>query len=176
MELNTAITLLAKGVLPEGQPQSWYDLGAGTGVFTQALAALLPSESDVLAIDRDISSLNQIPVSLKSVRISTRVADFTLPMPDEQRDGILLANSLHFIKDAVAFLAILKNRLKTGGRLLIVEYDLTQSSRWVPYPVSFSSLQVLCQEAGLEPPSILAKTPSRLNRSHIYSALVNKNI
>lgn len=172
MELSTAITLLAKGITSTDEPQHWTDLGAGTGLFTRALASLLPVNSEVLAIDRDRTALASIPPRMNAVRIVTSLVDFMVSIPEEKRDGFLLANSLHFVKDATSFLSRLKTKLKENGRLLIVEYDMTQPSRWVPYPVSFQRLEVLCSKAELPAPRKLADTPSRLNRTDIYSALI----
>jgi hypothetical protein len=50
-------------------------------------------------------------------------------------DGMLLANSLHFVRDAAAVLARLAARVRPGGRVVLVEYDKRRASPWIPYPI-----------------------------------------
>lgn len=171
MELNTAVTLLQKGVKQTNDPQQWADLGAGQGLFTKALASLLPSASTILAVDKEASSLNTLTWSAPHVTLVKRVADFsTDELDDYTWDGILLANALHFIKDNRKLLTRLRKKLKPGGALLIVEYDTDVANAWVPYPVSFSSLAKLAAEIGGEL-AFLSTVPSRYHREGIYSAL-----
>src|SRR5215471_3346594 len=81
-------------------PQLWVDLGCGTGLFTLALTANLPARSKIIAIDKDEKALKKIPPTANNVIIQTKVADFasgTLDVKDI--DGILMANSLHYVND-----------------------------------------------------------------------------
>src|SRR5262245_38644512 len=105
MEPDEARRLIAHHSLGEGGPQVWADLGCGDGRFTRALASLLPDGSTIHAIDRDRAVLKSIERSHHGVDIQTHVGDFTsLPWPFEAVDGILMANSLHYVHDPLEFL------------------------------------------------------------------------
>src|ERR1043165_3350816 len=105
-------------------PQLWLDLGCGTGLFTLALAANLPSGSKIIAIDKDEKALRKIPARVNDVAIQTMAADFVSDaLAVREVDGILLANSLHYVKYKVIFLKKLISSMKTNGVFLIIEYD-----------------------------------------------------
>ncbi len=81
-----------------------------------------------------------------------------------------MANSLHFERDKLAVLRLVRGYLRPGGRLVLVEYDTTQGNPWVPFPLSFRSWALLATEAGFRDTRRLASVPSRFLGS-IYSAL-----
>lgn len=92
-----------------------------------------------------------------------------------QFDGLLMANSLHYVSDQKIFINRLKNSLKSFGRILLVEYDTDAANPWVPYPVSFKSLQALARNTGFDSAFKIGQEPSLLNRSNIYSAVLKMN-
>jgi SAM-dependent methyltransferase len=149
----------------------WADLGAGTGTFTRALMEVLGAGSTVYAVDADARAeraLRELASSSSgSVRVIAVHADFTRPLElpglgraDAQLDGILLANALHFVRDAENVLARLVKRLRPGGRMILVEYDRRGASRWVPHPIPASRWGQLAESAGLTAPTITATRPS----------------
>ncbi len=75
-------------------------------------------------------------------------------------DGILLANSLHFVREKGRLLQELRRLLEHGGRVLIVEYDTDRGNHWVPYPFSFAAWEVMAREAGFQKTELLGKHPS----------------
>ena len=171
MELSTAVRLIEKGIPKTPRPQKWLDLGAGRGLFTNALAGLLGAGSMVCAVDKDQGSLDSIKVSSTAANIIKLKKDFVNATLDwEKWDGILMANALHFVPDQLSFLRIVK---QNGSRLLIVEYNTDTPNPWVPYPVSFLSLKKLIQTAGFDTATFLDEEPSRFNRATIYSSAVS---
>jgi SAM-dependent methyltransferase len=149
----------------------WADLGAGTGTFTRALAELLGAGSTVYAVDGDaraVRALRELSSSSSGdVRVTAVRADFTrplelpgLPRAHAQFDGILLANALHFVRDAEGVLSGLVKQLRPGGRVIVVEYDRRGASQWVPYPIAASRWPQLAESAGLTEPTITATRPS----------------
>jgi trans-aconitate methyltransferase len=165
MEIHDAIELLREAVGDDSGV--WADLGAGTGTFTRALAALLGPHSTIYAVDDDakaVRALRALP-STETARLVAVKADFTrsLEAPglgDALLDGILLANALHFVRDAPGVLGRLVERLRAGGRVVIVEYDRRDASRWVPYPIAASRWPELAVAAGLTGARITATRPS----------------
>jgi SAM-dependent methyltransferase len=96
-------------------------------------------------------------------------ADFTRPLDVPPLDGIVAANSLHYVRDKTALLRRLRGYLKPTGRLLVVEYNADQGNPWVPHPFSFATFGSLAQAAGYREPTLIATYPSRFLRE-IYSA------
>jgi ubiquinone/menaquinone biosynthesis C-methylase UbiE len=116
--------------------QLWLDLGCGTGLFTLALARNLPPGSKIIAIDKDEKALRKIPATVNDVVIQTLAADFVYDALDvKEVDGILIANSLHYVKEKETLLKKLISSMKTNGVFLIVEYDRRAGNQWVPYPL-----------------------------------------
>ena len=167
-----ARSLIQKGIDRLASPQRWADLGAGDGLFTQTLAALLPPNSNVIAIDKSPNVLARIPTRMGGSTIEKRSADFTHTgiIPDIV-DGILMANALHYVQDQDAFLTTLLEKLNVTGRIIIVEYDTDTPNAWVPYPISFASL---CRrfEQKFKTVTKMNDTPSVFHRASIYSALL----
>jgi hypothetical protein len=86
-------------------------------------------------------------------------------------DGILMANSLHFIQDQHRFL---RRLLSVTDCFLIVEYERSKPSPWVPYPVGFERLSEFFSKAGAERVEKLATRQSRFGGT-IYSALAKQS-
>ncbi|MPY89799.1 MAG: methyltransferase domain-containing protein [Luteitalea sp.] len=173
MQSATILNLITKGV--QRGDAAWADFGSGEGRFTRALRALLGPDADIYTVDVDASTLERQRRTFGTHADVSRThfveADFTQPLDLPPLDGVLLANALHFIKDQTTMLKQLRAYLKPSGRLLVIEYDITRGSVWVPYPLPFRTLARLAPAAGFQQPVLLATTPSRF-RSQIYSALV----
>jgi 2-polyprenyl-3-methyl-5-hydroxy-6-metoxy-1,4-benzoquinol methylase len=174
MELSTAIRLIKKGVTNSETVQTWADFGAGTGLFTQALANCLNHESTIYAIDKDWTSLAKLDTKLLSAHIKKINHDFISENLDiELLDGIIIANALHFVNNKRSFLLQLKKKLKPSGKIIIIEYEMTFGNAWVPYPVNLDALQKLSDEIGLTTTK-LDEEPSMYNQTTMYSALLIK--
>ncbi|HEY5826126.1 MAG TPA: class I SAM-dependent methyltransferase, partial [Cyclobacteriaceae bacterium] len=151
MELTTAIHLIEGGVDKKLTAQTWADLGAGNGLFTKAIASLLNQQSEIYAIDKDLVSLRQIPDELNQVSIKKRTKDFSKEEINEGPfDGILMANSLHYVQNQSSLLTKLIPLLKSNGRMILIEYDMDKSNTWVPYPISYAAIIKLAKSAGFE--------------------------
>ena len=167
------VALLAPGIT-QGEGGVWADLGAGTGAFTLALADLIGPHGVIQAIDRDRAALaelrNAFVSAVPQAELRVQATDFTRRLDLKDLDGIVMANSLHFVEDKTRVLTLVRGYLKRGGRLILVEYDSDRGNTWVPHPLSFESWEDLASEAGFVETRKLATVPSRfLHR--IYSAL-----
>ncbi|MFN8446424.1 MAG: methyltransferase domain-containing protein [Caldilineaceae bacterium] len=153
MELHEGIALIEDDSLRMGGAQSWADLGCGAGFFTEALASLVPAESRIYAVDKSLP-LPLKRTTTRRVAIHPLQRDFVRDeLPFAELDGILMANSLHYVRNQLDFLQKVQSILKADHRFLIVEYDIERANPWVPYPVSFATTQKLFRQAGY--PTIL---------------------
>ena len=171
-------------------PLRWADLGCGHGLFTEALAQFLPRDSKIYGVDLRPTLHSEV---VNGVAIFPIKADFiNIPLPFSDLDGILMANSFHYVEDKPAFLEKIKEYLRPGGAagsalkpggitgsalkpgapLLFVEYDSDRPvPTWVPWPVSFETLQPLLKKAGWSTVQKLAERPSAFGHSNLYAAL-----
>ena len=141
----------------------WADIGAGSGTFTRALRSLLPSENLIYALDNDPEAIEQLQALGDGVVAveADFTRDFALPGDAPPLDGMLLANALHFVRDAAAVLHRLAQLVRPGGRVVIVEYDRRAANPWVPYPIRSDTWPGLARAAGLTNARITARAPSR---------------
>ena len=154
-------------------PQLWLDLGCGTGLFTVALAANLPPGSKIIAVDKDEKALRKIPATVNDVIIQTVAADFVSDsLGAKDIDGILMANSLHYVKDKETLLNRLIISMKTNGVFVIVEYDRQAGNQWVPYPLTIDAAKTLFKGLGYSDFHILNKRASAFGRQYMYAATI----
>jgi trans-aconitate methyltransferase len=164
MTPSEAVDLLAPAISTRGG--IWADLGAGEGTFTRALAELLGPSSQIYAVDQDdraVAALKQWAPTAPA-KIIPVMGDFAQPFEPPGNtllDGLLLANSLHYVRDQATVLGRLVAWVKPGGRVVIVEYDRRRANRWVPYPISIARLHELTTACGLSAPTIVARMPSQ---------------
>lgn len=174
MEISEAISLLQNGHFSQQSPAQWTDLGCGSGLFTFALAQLLSAGSTIYAVDKDPVNFGAW-LQPEGVQIRSLQLDFEMDeLPFQNLDGILMANSLHYVRDRPLLLRKLTGVLKPRGSFLIVEYDTdTPVQQWVPYPVSFGSLKRLFEDASYTTIHKLGDRPSVFGRARMYAALVS---
>ena len=174
MTLKDAINLIKHPAIAAKENAHWVDLGCGSGLFTYALANLLQTGSSILAIDKSTVNLHPQP-NPNNIAIDTKQLDFTkAPLPIDKLDGILMANSLHFVADKISFIKSAGKQLSAGGIFLVAEYDTDKSNQWVPYPVNEQSLRSLFKEAGYHSFTKTGEIKSMYNTGNIYAALIKK--
>jgi SAM-dependent methyltransferase len=166
MDAAEAIELIRDAV--GGVSGTWADLGAGNGTFTRALVELLGPATRVYSVDRDARAIAEIAKWAKANApgVVPVVGDITAPLElpgldGDGLDGLVIANSLHYVPDAGQVLARIAARLRPGARVVFVEYDQRRATPWVPYPVPAERLSELAAIAGLSEPAITATRKSR---------------
>ncbi|HET9369991.1 MAG TPA: class I SAM-dependent methyltransferase [Vicinamibacterales bacterium] len=172
MSPDEARALIAHPSIANGGPQVWADLGCGDGTFTAGLASLLPAGSTVHAMDHDARALSRVPPRHHDVAIVTHPGDFTVfPWPFANLDGVLMANSLHYVQEQAAFLRNVVRALRQR-RILLVEYDMTRGNAWVPYPIDRTSAVALFRSIGFSRATTLGRHRSVYRRGEIYGLLL----
>lgn len=176
MEIKDAIALLQSNRINFTGKKTWADLGCGNGMFTKALAHLLEPQSVIYAVDANLSAFNKIPNLYHKIEIKKRLADFENdPLPFKNLDGILMANALHYVNDKKGFIQKLQTASNKNHCFLIIEYDTdVPVNTWVPYPISFTSLQQLFTGLGYSFVQKLHERPSIFGRGKMYSAFITQ--
>jgi ubiquinone/menaquinone biosynthesis C-methylase UbiE len=165
------------GLLRDGIPGPggvWADLGSGTGAFTLALADLLGPGGQIYSVDRNRAAVKRqeqrMRVRFPKTAVIYAVADFTERLNLPPLDGVVMANSLHFLPDKAPTLQLVRSYLRSSGRLILVEYDTDRGNPWVPYPLSYRTWEKLAGRNGFVSTALLRTRPSRF-LGQIYSAL-----
>jgi len=172
MNHNDHVHLLQKGI--PGPGGVWADLGSGSGAFTLALADLIGATGHIYSVDKDRGALREQERAMRSrfpgITVHYLTADFTQRLDLPPLDGIVMANSLHYVRKKDPVLQLVRSYLKPGGRLIIVEYNADRGNTWVPYPFSYHTWEVLARQNGFSGTQLLATVPSRFF-GEIYSAV-----
>jgi len=117
------------------------DIGAGpTGFFSLKLAR---EGARVIAIDIDPAALSYIEKekakldSAQKSLIQTRLARVDNPrLQKEEIDAILIVNTVAYLGNKQTYLANLKNNLKPGGRIVIVDFKMKRLPEQIAPPKS----------------------------------------
>jgi ubiquinone/menaquinone biosynthesis C-methylase UbiE len=152
----------------------WADLGAGEGAFTLALAELLGPGAHITAVDKDGRALRslrgEMEVRFPGVIVEVKAGDFRHDLGLTGLDGVVMANSLHFVRDKQPVVESVRRMLRPEGRLIVVEYGTDHGNPWVPHPFSYASWEKLAARAGFARTRLLRTIPSR-HLGSMYSAL-----
>jgi len=165
------VQLLSKGIPAPGGV--WADFGSGRGAFTLALAELLGPGAEIYSVDKDRTALQRLEAqmigSYPGVIGHTLTADFTGLLQLPPLDGVVMANSLHFLRHKDKTLRLIRTYLRPHGRLLLVEYNTDRGNIWVPHPLSYPTWARLAEKNGFLHTELLVTRPSRF-LGEIYSA------
>ncbi|REC77639.1 methyltransferase type 11 [Chryseobacterium elymi] len=166
--------MIGKAVRQSDKPQTWADLGCGDGTFTNALAHLLPDGSHIYAVDSQSQNFSKSlgnNVSVNFIKADFEKFDFDF----SNLDGILMANSLHYIKDKGPLINRLEKYLSADKKFVIIEYDTDIANQWVPYPILFFKLKELFTNLGYSKIIKVNEQQSIFGQGSIYSATIGVN-
>jgi ubiquinone/menaquinone biosynthesis C-methylase UbiE len=137
------------------------DLGCGDGIFIYMLATFLVQPgSRLYAVDKEQHKLDALQRNLPQleldVSVELRSADFTRSLDLQPLDGLVMANSLHFVRRKEPVLRQLVTLLKPADRLVLVEYNTNRGNYAVPYPLDEAEFPQLVTKVGLREARIVA--------------------
>ncbi len=135
------------------------DLGAGGGWFTTRLARAVGAGGRVYAVDVNPISLRELrdslPKELTNVEI-VRGEEHDPKLPPAQLDAVLVVNAYHEFAEYAAVLAKVREALKPGGRLVLIEptprrvEDTTRSAQTRRHSIGMSFVETELAQAGYE--------------------------
>ncbi len=120
------------------------DIGAGTGYFAFKMAS---KGARVIAADVDDRFLNYIKKKKTEINdslVTPRKTKYNDPLLAEKEvHHVIIVNTYHHIENRIAYFKKVKNGLKDGGTLNIVDYKKTKSGHGPPIEHRISSEDVV---------------------------------
>ena len=108
------------------------DIGAGSGVFTRRLAQAVASGGKVFAVDIDQELLDYNRGKIREAKLSNVefiLGGFDNPkLPPKSVDVVFICDVVHHIEHRQLYLGTLRECLKPGGRVAIIDYK----TNWPP--------------------------------------------
>jgi ubiquinone/menaquinone biosynthesis C-methylase UbiE len=103
------------------------DIGSGGGYFTYRFAKAVGEKGKVYAVDTNQEFLafikNQATKQELTNIVTMRTASEHPDLPKHTFDYMFLRNVSHHLSNRVDYFKRLKERLKTDGKIVIIEYD-----------------------------------------------------
>jgi predicted methyltransferase len=101
------------------------DVGAGGGFFTVRLSKLVGPKGRVLAVDVDKGVIRDLKQRVETAKLSNveviQGEEADPKLPEGALDAVLIVNAYHEMTAHQAMLEHIKQSLKPGGRLVLVE-------------------------------------------------------
>jgi ubiquinone/menaquinone biosynthesis C-methylase UbiE len=143
------------------------DVGAGTGYFTRAAAALIGTAGRVFAVDTSPDMLVQFRERGVPPNCTILLSEEdSIPLPDGIADFILVAFVFHETHDRERFLGELARLLKPGGRIALVEWKRQKEERGPPFDDRVDAADIRC-----DAPALSMVDTGDVNDSHYYVVL-----
>jgi predicted methyltransferase len=108
------------------------DIGAGSGYFMRRFAAAVGPTGKAIGIEIDSALVRIMNADARRLRLTNYEARLVEPsdplLAAHSVDLIFLRDTYHHIKERVAYFANVRQSLKPGGRLVIIDYVRTNES------------------------------------------------
>ncbi len=131
------------------------ETAAGSGIVTQALAAVLPPGVELVATDLNPAMVDFARSRSGLERVTWRQADATaLPFADASFDAVVCQFGVMFFPDKVAGYREARRVLKPGGRFIFNVWDSLAHN-----PVAAVVSDAVAALFPADPPGFLARTP-----------------
>lgn len=131
------------------------DIGSGGGYFTLRFAEISGKGGAVFAVDTNKEYLDYIKEAAKQKNLENinyvLAQEEQLDIPDKAFDLMFFRNVYHHLEDRVEYMRSLKPKLKTSGRVAIIEY-LPGKGTWLSFRRMFGHnvpKEKIAEELGL---------------------------
>lgn len=130
--------------------QTFADYGAGSGFYTFAAGKIVGEQGAVFAVDILQTALDHIAAegrmkglrNIKTVHADLEDQEALKAIPIGTMDMVLFSNITHQIKNKTVLFAEAYRSLKTGGKLLVIDWNETPSPIGPPFSSRLSALEV----------------------------------
>ena len=117
--------------LMKAQPgQVIVDIGAGSGYFTRRFAAAVGPTGKAIGVEIDSAMVRRLNADARRLGLTNYEARLVEPadplLAARSVDVIFLCDTYHHISERVAYFANVRQSLKPGGRLVILDYVRTK--------------------------------------------------
>ena len=137
------------------EPRRVLEIAAGTGIATQAMAARLAPETEIVATDLNQPMLDFAAAKPGLARVAWRPADAqSLPFPDASFDVVACQFGAMFFPDRIGAYREALRVLRPGGCFLLSVWDRIEENEFAD--VATTAVASLFPA---DPPSFLARTP-----------------
>jgi ubiquinone/menaquinone biosynthesis C-methylase UbiE len=146
------------------------DLGAGSGWFTSRLAKAVGPAGRVYAVDVNPVTLRELREALSKELTNIEIVrgeENDPKLPAGQLDAVLVVNAYHEFAEYQAVLARVKEALKPGGRLVLVEpaprrtEDATRAAQTRRHTIAMTFAEADLVEAGFD---VVRRDPAFVTR------------
>ena len=136
------------------------DIGAGTGLFTRAFAAQVGPKGTVYAVDIAPAFLKHIEQQCREQHLdnvkAVRASQTSTNLPPQSIDVAFVCATYHHFEHPEKVLASIRQALRPGGRLVLIDFDLRKDSSAFVREHARGPREVYVREitaAGFAPPS-----------------------
>ncbi|MEM1415021.1 MAG: class I SAM-dependent methyltransferase, partial [Myxococcota bacterium] len=116
------------GLLGNVAGQTLVDLGAGTGYFLPYLSAAAGAEGRVIALDVEPNMVAHMEARIAEAELGNVSVKRCPPdapgLPAASADVVLVVDTWHHFPDREAYVGRLKDVLRPGGRVLVIDFTL----------------------------------------------------
>ncbi len=128
------------------------DIGAGEGYYTTRLSERVGREGRVLAQDIDAEALRKLGLRVERERLENtsilRGEADDPRLPKASFDRIFLVHMYHEVAEPYAFLWRLRDGLRPGGRIIVVEADRPAGQHGIPPALLFCEFKAVGYRLG----------------------------
>ncbi len=108
------------------------DIGAGTGLYTLLFAEAVGAKGHVYSVDIEPLFLDLINRRAEDMGLYNITAVLgrrnDISLPEQSVDVVFIADTYHYFENREDIMRTVRNALKPGGSLIIVDYEITSET------------------------------------------------
>lgn len=161
------------------------DIGSGTGLFLGRLMETASARTPVLCVDPSQPMLDGLPDDPRLLPLcatAEQISSGEVPMPYDMVDAFVFKEAIHHVRDISGTLRGLAERLRPGGRILVVtlprrlDYPLFPAAleRFAQHQPEPATIAAAMRDAGLETEHRTEEYHVEIDREHWIGLVRNQ--